>query len=186
MTIPVDRGEPDGGALLQLDGVVQVPDWPNDVTGSAFLAGIAAAIAGKLVLEHREAAVVAFGDDAAVRVLNARYRGKDAPTNVLSFPAAGPVVGPDFGPAIGPGAEGETHPLGDIVLARETVMREAVEQAVDFSHHVTHLIVHGVLHLLGYDHGVDAEAEEMEALEIEILSELGIDNPYTEESVGSV
>ena len=182
MTIPVDRGEPDDGALLQLDGVVQVPDWPDDVTGSAFLDRIAAAIAGKLVFEHREAAVVAFGDDAAVRVLNARYRGKDAPTNVLSFPAAGPVIEP----YIGPDAEGETRPLGDIVLARETVMREAVEQAVDFSHHVTHLIVHGVLHLLGYDHGVDAEAEEMEALEIEILSELGIDNPYTEEPVGSV
>ena len=182
MTIPVDRGEPDDGALLQLDGVVQVPDWPDDVTGSAFLDRIAAAIAGKLVFEHREAAVVAFGDDAAVRVLNARYRGKDAPTNVLSFPAAGPVIEPD----IGPDAEGETRPLGDIVLARETVMREAGEQAVDFSHHVTHLIVHGVLHLLGYDHGVDAEAEEMEALEIEILSELGIDNPYTEEPVGSV
>ena len=182
MTIPVDRGEPDDGALLQLDGVVQVPDWPDDVTGSAFLDRIAAAIAGKLVFEHREAAVVAFGDDAAVRVLNARYRGKDAPTNVLSFPAAGPVIEPD----IGPDAEGETRSLGDIVLARETVMREAGEQAVDFSHHVTHLIVHGVLHLLGYDHGVDAEAEEMEALEIEILSELGIDNPYTEEPVGSV
>ena len=182
MTIPVDRGEPDGGALLQLDGVVQVPDWPDDVTGSAFLDRIAAAIAGKLVFEHREAAVVAFGDDAAVRVLNARYRGKDAPTNVLSFPAAGPVIEPD----IGPDGEGETRPLGDIVLARETVMREAGEQAVDFSHHVTQLIVHGVLHLLGYDHGVDAEAEEMEALEVEILSDLGIGNPYTEESVGSV
>ena len=182
MTMPVDRGEPDDGALLQLDGVVQVPDWPDDVTGSAFLDRIAAAIAGKLVFEHREVAVVAFGDDAYVRVLNARYRGKDAPTNVLSFPDAGPVIEPD----IGPDAEGETRSLGDIVLARETVMREAGEQAVDFSHHVTHLIVHGVLHLLGYDHGVDAEAEEMEALEIEILSELGIDNPYTEEPVGSV
>ena len=182
MTMPVDRGEPDGGALLQLDGVVQVPDWPDDVTGSAFLERIAAATEGRLEFERREAAVVAFGDDAAVRVLNARYRGKDAPTNVLSFPAAGPVIEPD----IGPDAEGETRSLGDIVLARETVMREAGEQAVDFSHHVTHLIVHGVLHLLGYDHGVDAEAEEMEALEIEILSELGIDNPYTEEPVGSV
>ena len=106
MTIPVDRGEPDGGALLQLDGVVQVPDWPNDVTGSAFLDRIAAAIAGKLVLEHREAAVVAFGDDAAVRVLNARYRGKDAPTNVLSFPATGPVIEPDIGPDGESDAEG--------------------------------------------------------------------------------
>jgi len=182
MTIPVDRGEPDGGALLQLDGIVQVSDWPENVTQPAFLDRIAAAIAGKLVFEHREAAVVAFGDDAAVRILNARYRGKDAPTNVLSFPAAGNVIGVE---SEGEG-NSETRPLGDIVLARETVMREADEQAVDFSHHVTHLIVHGVLHLLGYDHVVDAEAEEMEALEIEILSELGIDNPYTKESVGSV
>lgn len=127
-------------------------------------------------------ATIVLTDDAEMRELNRTWRSKDAPTNVLSFPAAGPVIEPD----IGPDAEGETRSLGDIVLARETVMREAVEQAVDFSHHVTHLIVHGVLHLLGYDHGVDAEAEEMEALEIEILSELGIDNPYTEEPVGSV
>ena len=164
--------------MLQLDGIVQAPDWPETVTRPSFLDRIAAAVAGKLVLEGREAAVVAFGDDAAVRDLNARYRGKDAPTNVLSFPAAGHVVGPD--------GESETRPLGDLVLARETVMREADEQAVDFSHHVTHLIVHGVLHLLGYDHGVDAEAEEMEALEVEILFELVIKNPYTEEPVGSV
>ena len=178
MTRSVDRVPSEVEGLLQLDGVVQAPNWPETVTQTSFLDRIAAAIARKLVFEGREVAVVAFGDDAAVRDLNARYRGKDAPTNVLSFPSAGHVVGPD--------GEDETRPLGDIVLARETVMREAAEQAVDFSHHVTHLIVHGVLHLLGYDHGVDAEAEEMEALEVEILFELGIDNPYTEELVGSV
>ncbi len=182
MTPSVDRASFEVEGLLQLDGVIQAPDRPETVTQPVFLDRIAAAIAKKLVFEQREAAVVAFGDDAAVRALNARYRGKDAPTNVLSFPVAGPIVGP----VVGPDGEGETRPLGDIVLARETVMREAAEQAVDFSHHVTHLIVHGVLHLLGYDHGVDVEAEEMEALEIEILFELGIDNPYAEEPVGSV
>lgn len=140
---------------------------------------VAAAAAGRVPAAEVSIRVVGATEG---RRLNRDFRGKDAPTNVLSFPAAGPVIEPD----IGPDAEGETRSLGDIVLARETVMREAGEQAVDFSHHVTHLIVHGVLHLLGYDHGVDAEAEEMEALEIEILSELGIDNPYTEEPVGSV
>jgi probable rRNA maturation factor len=178
MTPSVDRVPSEVEGLLQLDGVVHAPDWPETVTQPSFLDRIAAAIARKLEFDGREAAVVSFGDDAAVRDLNARYRGKDAPTNVLSFPTTGHVVGPD--------GDGETRPLGDIVLARETVMREAAEQAVDFSHHVTHLLVHGVLHLLGYDHGVDAEAEEMEALEVEILLELGIDNPYTEEPVGSV
>lgn len=144
---------------------------------------VAAAAAGRVPAAEVSIRVVGATEG---RRLNRDFRGKDAPTNVLSFPAAGPVIEPDIGPDDESNAEGKTRPLGDIVLARETVMREAVEQAVDFSHHVTHLIVHGVLHLLGYDHGVDAEAEEMEALEIEILSELGIDNPYTEEPVGSV
>lgn len=166
---PTDR-------LLQLEAVVQAPDWPEAVTRPEFIDRISAAIAAKLTFERREVVVVAFGDDAAVRSLNARYRGKDAPTNVLSFSTAGPIVS----------GAGQSEPalLGDIVLARDTVLREAAAQAVDFSAHTAHLIVHGVLHLLGYHHDVDEEAEEMEALEIEILKELKIDSPYTEEFVG--
>ncbi|MFN0191568.1 MAG: rRNA maturation RNase YbeY [Aestuariivirga sp.] len=102
-----------------------------------------------------------FAGDAQVAELNQRWRGKQGPTNVLSFPAP-------------KGMEA----LGDIVLASGVVTREASEQRKSFADHTTHLIVHGVLHLLGFDHQSDSEAQEMEAREIVILEELGITNPY--------
>lgn len=177
MNVPADTAGPAPIGLLQLEAAVEDADWPHDVACDAFLMPIAAAIAARLAFERPELAVVAFADDARVQALNARYRGKESPTNVLSFPAAD---------AIGAACEpGQPSPLGDIVLARETVVREARDQTIDFSRHTTHLIVHGVLHLLGYDHIVDQEAEEMEALEAEILVDLGISNPYTEEVIGS-
>ncbi len=104
-------------------------------------------------------------DDDTVRDLNARFRGKDSPTNVLSFPAA-PMPGADV------------QPLGDIVLAHETCAAEAEAQSKTLANHLTHLTVHGVLHLLGRDHEVDAEAEAMEAEEREILADLGVADPY--------
>lgn len=112
-----------------------------------------------------------FADDAFVQVLNRDYRGKDKPTNVLSFPQLEPeeikaLEAQDYAP------------LGDIILAYETLEREAVEQDKPIKEHCTHLIIHGLLHLLGYDHIEDEEAEEMEALEIKILSGLNIKNPY--------
>lgn len=104
---------------------------------------------------------VALADDKGVRVLNKRDRKMDMPTNVLSYPS------------------GERAFLGDIVLARQTVWREAREQKKSPADHVTHLVVHGTLHLLGYDHETgDADAERMEALESRILKRLGIADPY--------
>ena len=111
---------------------------------------------------------IQLSDDATIRALNADFRGKDKPTNVLSFPSG------EWPPAKG---ANEIF-LGDIILARETIQREAAEQGKAFTDHLTHLVVHGVLHLLGHDHEVEAEAEKMERLEIEILSSLAIANPY--------
>ena len=99
-------------------------------------------------------------DDAEVRQLNARWRGKDKPTNVLSFPAGDPVL------------------IGDVVLAFQTVKREAAEQGKHFGDHLSHLVVHGALHLIGYDHVKARDAEAMEALERRVLAGLGIADPY--------
>jgi len=108
-------------------------------------------------------------DDTRIATLNADFRGKPVATNVLSWPASAP-----------PPMQGSTPEtaLGDIAIAFETCTREAVDKGISVDDHVTHLVIHGVLHLLGYDHISDAEAEEMEALEIKALAKLGIDNPY--------
>jgi probable rRNA maturation factor len=109
----------------------------------------------------RRSLTVALADDRRVRALNTRDRGKDKPTNVLSYPS------------------GERAFLGDVLLARQTVWREARAQHKTPADHVTHLVVHGTLHLLGYDHETGAaEAERMEALERRILARLGIADPY--------
>jgi probable rRNA maturation factor len=109
-----------------------------------------------------------FTSDARIAEINAEWRGKAKATNVLSFPVSGAMPVP----------AGEPRPLGDIALAYGVVSREALEQKKPLSHHITHLIVHGVLHLLGYDHESDDEAGAMEAREIMILAELGMENPY--------
>jgi probable rRNA maturation factor len=117
-------------------------------------------------LEESELAIV-LTDDAAIRELNHRWRGRDKPTNVLSFPAHG-LVPPGSGP----------RPLGDVVIAYETMTHEAQEQGLPLTHHLTHLAVHGFLHLLGYDHESDTEAETMEQLERDILARLDVPDPY--------
>ena len=115
---------------------------------------------------------VMLTDDAGIRTLNSNWRGIDKPTNVLSFPALQPTGSsdPDEAPRM----------LGDIAIAYETTSREARDERKLFAHHLSHLAVHGFLHLIGYDHQKDDDAETMEALEAEILAQLGIPDPYTD------
>lgn len=115
---------------------------------------------------------VRLGSDEDVRALNAEWRGKDKPTNVLSFPMA------EKADLQGANVAGPELLLGDIVLARGVCERESVEKGVTVDQHTTHLIVHGTLHLLGYDHHEDADAADMEAREVRALARLGVANPY--------
>jgi probable rRNA maturation factor len=117
---------------------------------------------------------VRFTDDAEVQHLNGQYRHKDKPTNVLSFP----MVQPDLLEAVGQNSDDGEVLLGDIVLAHGVCAAEAEERGITLADHATHLIVHGTLHLLGYDHMVEDEAEAMEAIEIDALASLGLADPY--------
>ncbi len=112
---------------------------------------------------------VLFTSDAEIRGMNRDWRGKDQATNVLSFPATQDMPLP----------QGEMPPLGDVVLAYETVAGEASSQGKRVTDHVTHLIIHGMLHLLGYDHETEDEAELMESEERALLARLGVSDPYT-------
>jgi probable rRNA maturation factor len=141
-----------------------------ECAGAAALAGAAARLALRRSGAPMAAVVeIALTDDAAQQALNKTWRGKDAPTNVLAFPAADPAMTPPPGAPL---------LLGDVVLAFETVHREAAEQQKPLADHLRHLVVHGVLHLLGFDHADAAAADIMEAREIAILAELGVPNPY--------
>ncbi|MET0545046.1 MAG: rRNA maturation RNase YbeY [Caulobacterales bacterium] len=149
---------------LSLDAIIDDPRWTEAL-------GDPEAVARKIVAAclqsdpnwSRSAASlsVLFADDAQLRDLNGQFRAQDKPTNVLSFPSLSPDEG-----------------LGDIAIAFETTAREAVEQGKSFQHHAMHLIAHGVLHLLGYDHQDDSEAEVMEDLERGILARFGVSDPY--------
>ncbi len=117
-------------------------------------------------------------DDARIIGLNAQFRGKDSPTNVLSWPAQQGVSPADWDP------RGMPVELGDIAISYDTCAREAGEQDKVFDDHVTHLLIHATLHLLGFDHIDEKEAAEMEGLEVEILGKLGIPDPYGEQGSG--
>lgn len=119
---------------------------------------------------------VRLTDDAEVHALNRDFRGKDKPTNVLSFPQ----VQADLLESLANSDDGEIL-LGDVVLARETCACEAEEKGISVVDHATHLIVHGTLHLVGYDHMDDASAAAMEAIEVKALASLGIANPYADQ-----
>ncbi len=163
--------EDPGSTSLEIAVIARDPLWGDSEPRFAELARRAA----EAVLHHEDAcrglagqveASVVLADDALVRDLNRTYRRQDRATNVLSFANDGPGGG--FGPRL----------LGDVILARETVLREALEQGKPIGEHMSHLVVHGLLHLLGFDHDAVPRAERMEALEVAILAGLGIGNPY--------
>ena len=110
---------------------------------------------------------IVLGDDALVQALNRQWRGQDKPTNVLSFPVAA-MTSPRGAPRL----------LGDVVVAFETLGAEAAAQGKPLAHHLRHLVVHGVLHLMGFDHEAAGEAARMEALEVAVLAGLGVPDPY--------
>jgi len=158
-----------GDFPLDVAILVKAGKWPDEDVLMAVAERTLAAAARVLALDigkPPELSLV-FTDDEHIRKLNAAWRGKDKPTNVLSFPLL----------AIEPGMPPPPM-LGDIVLAFETVGREALAERKPFEHHLTHLIVHGFLHLLGYDHEEEGEAERMEDTERRILAELAISDPY--------
>lgn len=183
-TPPMD--EPEALSLtegaLTLDCVIEAPEWaPLDLPARALAASLAA-------LDHLgladpdqpvELSLLAT-DDARIAALNAAFRDKGAPTNVLSWPAAdlAPSVPGQVPPRPAPDFPDEPLFLGDIALSLDTCAREAASAGRPLSDHVTHLVVHGLLHLLGYDHQTEADAELMESTEVAILQGLGVPDPY--------
>jgi probable rRNA maturation factor len=161
------QADADPPLSLDIDVVLEAGDWNAVDAADALVRAAAAALATELGISSGEICV-ALSDDAQVAELNASYRGKAAPTNVLSFPAV-PLLPVD----------GEPRFLGDVVLALETMQHEAADLKLPLAHHMQHLVVHGLLHLLGYDHQTDEDAEIMESLEVRILSRLDIADPYS-------
>lgn len=155
---------PEGASPLpEIDIRIEAPGWASLPDAGAIVRRAVEAVLADYESDECGAVAVLLTGDAEIRRLNRDFRAKDKPTNVLSFPAAE--------------VPGETI-LGDIALAYETCTREAEEEGKSVTDHLAHLVVHGVLHLLGFDHENPGEAEEMEAEEIAILARLGIADPY--------
>ena len=161
--------------VLPITEVLVVSDcWRDEPDAEAVIQRAIAAAAETVEQDVGEAELaVMLTDDAGIRTLNLNWRGVDKATNVLSFPALQPSR---------PSAADDDAPrmLGDIAIAYQTMRKEADEEQKPFEHHLSHLAVHGFLHLIGYDHDKDDDAEAMEALEQEILAQLGIPNPYAD------
>ena len=160
-------------SVLPLTEVLVVADcWQTEPDAEAVIHRAIEAAAEFADADVGEAELaVMLTDDSGIRTLNNNWRGIDKPTNVLSFPALQPPAG---APADAP------RMLGDIAIAYQTMRREADEEQKPFDHHLSHLAVHGFLHLIGYDHENDDDAETMESLETEILAQLGIPDPYSD------
>jgi probable rRNA maturation factor len=150
----------------QIEVIVRSARWRKRPTAKTIVKKAVLAAAKAVSTRPTELAIV-LSDDSAIRTLNRDWRGKNAPTNVLSFPAAQPGKSRSAPPYI-----------GDIVIAYQTVAREAVAESKPFNHHLAHLAIHGFLHLLGYDHENDRDAQKMEQLERKILKRLAVPDPY--------
>lgn len=154
--------------MIELELDIEAGSW-SEAPGLDELARRAAEATIKAVPEvvpGPVAATLLLTGDREVAELNRQWRGQDKPTNVLSFPASLPAI------------PGEPRQLGDIALAYETVAREAAAENKSLAHHTAHLVVHGMLHLLGRDHATDQEADAMESIEIAALASIGVANPY--------
>jgi probable rRNA maturation factor len=160
--------------ILPITEVLVVAEcWQTEPDAEAVIQRSIAAAAQMVDADDGEAELaVMLTDDAGIRTLNLNWRGIDKPTNVLSFPALPPTgaAGPDDAPRM----------LGDIAIAYQTTRSEADDEQKPFDHHLSHLAVHGFLHLIGYDHENDSDAEKMESLEQAILAQLGIPDPYAD------
>jgi probable rRNA maturation factor len=160
--------------ILPITEVLIVAEcWQAEPEAETIIQRAIAAAAGLADAGVGEAELaVMLTDDAGIRTLNCNWRGIDKPTNVLSFEALQPTggSGPDDAPRM----------LGDIAIAYQTTRKEADDEQKPFDHHLSHLAIHGFLHLIGYDHENDDDAEAMETLEQEILAQLGIPDPYAD------
>lgn len=150
----------------QIDVIVRSVRWRKHPTAKTIVKTAVLAAANAVSTRPTELAIV-LSDDSAIRALNRDWRGKNAPTNVLSFPAAAPGKARSASPYV-----------GDIVIAYQTTAREALAEGKPFNDHLAHLAVHGFLHLLGYDHDNDRDAQKMERLERKILKRLAVPDPY--------
>lgn len=164
-------------AGLKIDVLVNSERWNDGGAAKAVLRRALGQAANALSTKSAEIAIV-LTDNAAMRRLNRNWRGVDASTNVLSFPTKNPGNRRQLNRASDRRVKQLGRHLGDIVLAYETVRREARCEGKQFDHHLAHLAVHGFLHLLGYDHANDAQARRMEATERAILRELAVPDPY--------
>jgi probable rRNA maturation factor len=170
------RGRRRVRACPAIDVVVESALWKSQRGANALLRRAIGEAADAVPAASGELAIV-LTDDATIRTLNRNWRSKDAPTNVLSFPTPGRPIARSNGHRPARRRRG-ARVLGDIVIAYETMEREARAERKPFMHHLAHLVVHGYLHLVGYDHQANDEAQAMEGLETEILARLDVPNPY--------
>ena len=160
----------------RVEFVAASPRWRSALPARPLARATIAAAAAEsgVALSPGAELCIHLADDEHVRALNARWRGLDQPTNVLSFPAAAPAE------------IAKARLIGDVVLAFETMAREAADEGKPLADHYRHLVAHGFLHLIGFDHDNDADAERMEALETRILARLGVVDPYRADEAADV